>query len=68
MEAQTVSKQMKESSSELKMPETDYPQEDIVNLRLPRKRVALLDVEANFSTLPTRTPYVAAKTEAEDAA
>ena len=66
MEAQTVSKQIEESSPELESPETDYPQEDIVNLRLPRKRIALLDVEADFSSLPKRLPYVVA--EAEEAA
>lgn len=68
MESQTEAKQTaEESASEINARGAGYPSQDIVSLRLPRKRIALLDVEIDFSTLPKRKPHVVAEVESEDA-
>ena len=68
MEQQTAAKQIgDEAASEINSRSAGHPPQDIVSLRLPRKRIALLDMEIDFSALPKRTPHVVAEIEAEDA-
>lgn len=68
MESQTTGHQTKSGvTTEELSPAADYTQQDIVNLRLPRKRVALMDIEIDFAALPRRIPHIVAEKAPEEA-
>lgn len=68
MEQQTTGQQEKSmgTTEELSLIADDTLQ-DVVNLRLPRKRVALMDIEIDLATLPKRKPHIIPEQEPEEA-
>lgn len=66
MKPQTTGQQAKSAvTTEELSPAADYTPQDVVNLRLPRQRIALLDVEIDLAALPKRKPYIVPEKEAE---
>jgi hypothetical protein len=67
MKPQTETRQATKGKTSRIMPQGgDYPEETIVNLRLPRKRVALLDIDLDLAALPRRSPHVLPEAEPEE--
>ncbi|HZP82739.1 MAG TPA: hypothetical protein VFB21_13950 [Chthonomonadaceae bacterium] len=68
MEPQTTGHQTKlKGTTEALSPASEYTQQDVVNIRLPRKRVALMDVEIDLAALPKRKPHIVPGKESEEA-